>query len=123
MKQSSVAALLVLGLGASAPAYQGDPVLVSGHYRVDWEEQSFRACGRSERWWVSDPGDLMARYRDVVKDGDYGTVYATVRVELTEPGMYGHLGMYRRAAAVREVVEARAPRSGDCDGRRTIEAE
>lgn len=123
MKHVFVASLLLLGLGAGAPAPRTDPVLVSGHYRVDWEEQSFRACGRSERWWVSDPGDLLARYREVVKDGDYGTVYATVRVELTEPGMYGHLGMYRRAAAVREVVEAREPRDGDCDGRRATEAE
>jgi hypothetical protein len=123
MKHIAAVGIVLLGLGASAWTPGTDPVLVSGHYRVDWEEQSFRPCGRGERWWVSDPGDLMARYRDVVKEGDYGTVYATVRVDLTEPGMYGHLGMYRRAVAVREVVEAREPRDGDCDGRRAIRAE
>ena len=119
MKHPAPALLLLLSATASAPA--GDPVLVSGHYRVAWEEQSFTPCGARERWWVSDPGDLLARYRQVVTGGDYGTVYATVRLELTEPGMYGHLGMYPRAAAVREVLEAREPRDGDCR-RRTLEA-
>lgn len=120
--KSTAAAALLLAVAASGFAPAPATTLVSGHYRIDWEEQSFTPCGERERWWVSDPGPLARRFREVVPDGSYGTVYATVRVEVTDPGMYGHLGMYPRAAAVREVVEARAPAEADCR-RRTIEAE
>lgn len=113
------AALLPLPLlAAFAPG--PEPVIVSGHYTVGWEEQSLRVCGERGPWWVSNPGPAMARYRDLV-EGDYGTIYVTVKVEVTEPGMFGHLGMYRRAVAIQEVVEARAATRDDC--RRTSEAD
>ena len=98
-----------------------EPERYSGHYTVQWEEQSFQPCGSSEKWWVSDPGPLLPRYRELVK-GEYGTVYVTVRAEVTGRGQFGHLGMFPRAAAVREVVEARAATDGDCR-RRDVEVE
>ncbi|HYH82226.1 MAG TPA: hypothetical protein VEX86_20625 [Longimicrobium sp.] len=111
-----VSALAALGLvavtGALAPA--GEPRRVSGHYTVRWEEQSFTPCGGTEKWWMSDPGPLMSRYRELVKEGDYGTVYATVQAEVTGRGMFGHLGMFPRAMAVREVIDAREPGPNDC---------
>jgi|GEM_PF-1114459 len=109
----AVAAIL-LAVAASAATRGSTTVLVSGHYRIDWEEQSFTPCGGHERWWVSNPGPLARHYRRVVTDRNWGTVYATVRVDVTEPGMFGHMGIYPRAAAVREVVEARAPAERDC---------
>jgi hypothetical protein len=122
MNSRTAAAALLLAVVASGAAPVPGTTLVSGHYRIDWEEQSFTPCGGHERWWVSDPGPLARRYRDVVTDRSWGTVYATIRVDVTKPGMYGHMGMYPRAAAVREVVEARAPAERDCRAR-TIEAE
>ena len=119
MNKLRTAAALLLALGTSAASPRGETVLVTGHYRISWEEQSFTPCEGVERWWVSDPGPLMKRYREVVPDRNWGTVYATVRVELTDRGMYGHLGAYPRAAAVREVREARAPRQDDCRERVT----
>jgi len=118
MKKRSLAiaaAAGVLGLAAAAPG--GEPRQLTGHYTVRWEEQSFTACGGRERWWVSDAGPLMARYRELVKDGEYGTVFVTVRAEVTDRGMFGHMGMYPRAVAIREVVQAREPGQDDCRGR------
>jgi hypothetical protein len=58
----------------------------------------------------------MRRYRELVR-GDYGTVFVTVRAEVSERGRFGHLGMFPRAAAVREVVRASPAADGDCRGR------
>jgi hypothetical protein len=108
---------LTLLAGASAPA--GQPREIAGHYTVQWEEQSFQPCGSREKWWVSDPGPLMRRYRELVQGRSFGTVYVKVRAEVTEPGQYGHLGMFPRAMAVRELVDARAAGDDDCRERRT----
>ena len=105
---------VVAGLAARAP--QGEPRQLTGHYTVRWEEQSFTPCGGSERWWVSDPGPMMVRWRELVK-GDYGTAFVTVRAEVTDRGMFGHLGMFPRAIAIREVVRAREAGQDDCRGR------
>jgi hypothetical protein len=115
------AAPLLLVLPLAAAIGRDEPRVVSGHYTVGWEVQSFQPC-EGGRWWVADPGPLMAAYRDAV-EGAYGTVFATVRAEVSEPGRFGHLGMYRRAMAVRELVEARPPAEdgGDCGGRTTVE--
>ena len=109
------AALLPLPLVA-AVASRPEPVTLSGYYTVKWEEQSLRVCGERGPWWVSNAGPLLEPYRDLV-EGEYGTIYVTVRADVTEPGMFGHMGMYRRAVAIREVVEARAATRDDCRAR------
>lgn len=117
--------LLLLPVLASAAA---PPRLVSGYYTVGWEEQSFHPCDRpvsfTDRgvWWVSNPGPMMAAYSELV-EGDWGTVFVTVRAELTEPGQFGHLGAYSRAMAVVELVEARRPSENRDDCSRTAETE
>ena len=92
-----------------------EPRRLTGHYTVQWEEQSFQPCGSGEKWWVSDAGPLLPRYRELVK-GDYGTVFVTVRAEVTDRGSFGHLGMFPRAMAVREVVRAGTAGDADCRG-------
>ena len=113
--------LLLLALPLAAAFGRGEERVVSGYYTVGWEVQSFRPCDGG-RWWVADPGPLMAAYREAV-EGEYGTVFATVRADVSEPGHFGHLGMYRRAMAVRELVEARLPAEdgGDCRSRTPAE--
>ena len=108
--------LLVLGpllLAALAAAPPQETRVVSGLYTVRWEEQSLRPCGGG-RWWVADPGPLLRRYRELV-EREYGVIFVTVRVRLSGEGAFGHLGMYRRTVAVREVLDARLPAEGDCD--------
>jgi hypothetical protein len=114
MKHVALLAVAALCAGAAAWMPFREPRQISGWYRISWEEQSFTPCGGSERWWVADPGPLMARYRQVVTRGDWGTVYATVRAEVSDPGRFGHMGMYPRSIAIREVVAARAPGDSDC---------
>lgn len=110
-----VSALAAVALLAAATRGR-EPQRLTGHYTVQWEEQSFQPCGSSEKWWVADPGPLLPRYRELVK-GNYGTVFVTVRAEVTERGRFGHLGMFPRSAAVREVLRAAPAAEGDCQGR------
>jgi hypothetical protein len=105
------------------------PRVVSGYYTIGWEEQSFRACrtgplpiGDPGVWWVSDPGPMMGAYRDLV-EGDWGTIFVTVRADLTERGHFGHMGGYSRSMAVVELIDARRPseRRDDCSRTRDTE--
>lgn len=93
---------------SSAAAPQGDERVVSGYYTVGWEEQSFQPCGERAKWWVNNPGPMMRAYADLV-EGDWGTIFVTVRVDLTPEGNWGHLGGYRRGMAVTELLDARVP--------------
>jgi hypothetical protein len=96
--------------------------LVSGYYTVQWEEQSFQPCGARGKWWVSNPGPMLGAYRDLVED-EWGTIFVTVRVDLTDEGQFGHMGAYRRAMAVTELLDARrpAPERDDCSRVRETE--
>jgi hypothetical protein len=117
--------LLALPALASAAA---PPRLVSGYYTIGWEQQSFHPCDRpvsfTDRgaWWVSNPGPMMQAYRDLV-EGDWGTIFVTVRADLTDTGQFGHMGGYSRAMAVVELVDAREPSEKRDDCSRTAEAE
>lgn len=111
------------------PAPDAEERVVSGYYTVRWEEQSFRPCPRpgaasADRgpWWVSNPGPMMQAYGDLVGDG-WGTVFVTVRMDLSEPGRWGHLGGYSRSVAVVELLDARRPseKRDDCSRMRETE--
>lgn len=106
-----------------------DERVVSGYYTIGWEEQSFRACGggriiRRDRgpWWVSNPGPMMRSYRDLV-EGEWGTIFVTVRMDMTDVGHWGHLGRYSRSVAVVELLDARrpSPERDDCNRIRETE--
>jgi len=103
-------------------ASRGEERVVSGYYTQQWEEQSFQPCGVRGKWWVNNPGPMMTAYRDLV-EGDWGTIFVTVRVDLTDEGNWGHLGGYRRALAVTELIDARRPSPERDDCSRLHEAE
>lgn len=128
MRLRSILPVFLLPL-LSAPEPQPSERVFSGYYTVGWEEQSFRPCrggargmGESGAWWVSNPGPMMGAYRDLV-EGDWGTIFVTVRVDLTEPGRWGHLGGYSRSVAVVELIDARrpSPERDDCSRSRETE--
>jgi hypothetical protein len=102
--------------------------VVSGYYTVGWEEQSFKPCGGRSgvgdngMWWVSNPGPMMGAYRDLV-EGDWGTIFVTVRMDLSERGRWGHLGGYSRSVAVVELMDARRPSRERDDCSRVRETE
>jgi hypothetical protein len=126
MRLRSILPVLLLPL-LSASQPQGERV-VSGYYTVGWEEQSFKACGTRSGigdngvWWVSNPGPMMGAYRDLV-EGDWGTIFVTVRMDLSERGRWGHLGGYSRSVAVVELIDARRPsrERDDCSRLRETE--
>ena len=114
--------LPLLSLFSSSAASNANERVVSGYYTVAWEEQSFQACGEQGKWWVNNPGPMMGAYADLV-EGDWGTIFVTVRVDLTDEGRWGHLGGYRRGMAVTELLNARAPSPDRDDCSRVREAE
>ena len=114
--------LPLLLLLPSAAAMDPDDRIVSGYYTVGWEVQAFSPCGARGPWWVNDPGPMMRAYRDLV-EGEWGTIFVTVRAELTEEGRWGHMGGYRRGMAVRELIEARVPSKERDDCSRVRETE
>lgn len=114
--------LPLFSLFSSASAPNAGERVVSGYYTVGWEEQSFTPCGERGRWWVNNPGPMMRAYADLV-EGDWGTIFVTVRVDLTGEGNWGHLGGYRRAMAVTELLDARAPSAERDDCSRVRETE
>jgi hypothetical protein len=123
MRLRSLLLPLVSLIPVAGPAHAGERT-VSGYYTVGWEEQSFRPCGERGRWWVNNPGDIMRVWPDLVDDRNgWGTIFVTVRVDLTDEGNWGHLGGYRRAMAVTELIEARrpSPERDDCSRLRETE--
>jgi hypothetical protein len=114
--------LPLLSLFSSSAAPKPDERVVSGYYTIAWEEQSFRPCGEQGKWWVNNPGPMMRAYGDLV-EGDWGTIFVTVRVDLTTEGNWGHMGGYRRAIAVTELLDARVPSADRDDCSKVREAE
>ena len=119
--------VLLLSFLGAAPAPQER--VYSGYYTIGWEEQSFRPCTRGasaagERgpWWVSNPGPMSAAYAELVEPM-YGTIFVTVRMDLTSRGQWGHMGQYTRAVAVTELIDARLPSRERDDCTRTRDTE
>lgn len=114
--------LPLLSLFSASGTPDSEERVVSGYYTVAWEEQSFQPCGQRAKWWVNNPGPMMGAWADLV-EGDWGTIFVTVRVDLTTEGNWGHLGGYPRAMAVTELLDARAPSPDRDDCARVREAE
>jgi hypothetical protein len=121
MRLRSLLLPLLLLLPAAAPA-PGEERVVSGYYTVSWEQLSFSPCGGGGPWWVNNAGPMMRAHRDLV-EGDWGTIFATVRVDLTDEGRWGHMGNYRRGMAVLELIDARKPSRERDDCSRVRETE
>jgi hypothetical protein len=120
MRLRSLVPLLALPLLASARPQER---VVTGYYTVGWEVQSFTPCGGGGPWWVANPGPMGRAYRDLVET-EYGTIFVTVRADVSEPnGGFGHLGGYRRTMAVLEVRNAALPSPEDDDCSRQSDAE
>ena len=62
---------------------------------------------------MNDPGAL-ARHWPKHVDGNWGIVYARVRADVSREGRLGHMGLFPRAVAVREVLDVRPACEGDC---------
>jgi hypothetical protein len=74
-----------------------------GLYSAGFEEEAFRPCGLTERWWVTNPDSLRSRYADVGAS-PYEPVYSVIRGDTTQRMPAGHLGLYQRYVRVHEVI-------------------
>lgn len=107
--------LLFLPLLLSACARtvtDGAAVLYEGFYTWGFEANGFQPCGSTETWWVTE-GDLHTRY-EALGVGEYEPVYVELAGEVGPAGSYGHMGAHPREIAVKEVLEIRPARDGDC---------
>jgi hypothetical protein len=117
----TVLRVFIFGVGlaaASCSTSRGIPAgtrtVFRGHYESRFEVDSFRPCGRNERWWVRHETDELVR-AVTHPDGTFGgEVYAELEGTVTDRGTYGHLGAYDRELTVLKVVHVETPRKA-CD--------
>ena len=91
---------------------------VRGRFLTQWEVSSFQPTGTSKRWWVSflKPKDKAIK-RLIDRAGPPG-----VEIEFfgtpSDPGMYGHMGLYERELVVRRIREPASPKKAKAETER-----
>ena len=100
------------------------PLVIEGFYKAEFEVSSFVPCGCDEDpgygrgyWLSSDPQSGFGEaYHMSFPTSDYRTsgnvVYVQFEGTVSDYGVHGHLGMYRREVAVLELIEV--SRNGVC---------
>lgn len=119
-------ATATLSLALFAPLLTGcsssvdDPSTYEGLFSTGFEVVSFTECGASENWWlVTEIGSeaaaesLFTQYHQLTTEA-YQPVFVRLKGTPTEKGEYGHVGAYSREFFLSEVIEVRAPASGEC---------
>lgn len=97
-----------LGACAMSPAAR----TYTGVYAEGLETMTFQPDGQDETWAVAGGEGVYAlqaaAHHVTSPDGVRAPfrVRATIRGELSRPGRYGHLGLFRRQITITEVVEA-----------------
>lgn len=111
MRHALFALLITTVLGACAinPAER----TYTGIYAEGLETMTFQPDGREETWAVAGGdgvyGLQAAAPRAYPTEGGPRApfrVRATIRGEVSRPGRYGHLGLFRRQITITEVLEA-----------------
>ena len=87
----------------------------TGVYAEGLETMTFHADGQSEPWSVAGGAGVYALQAAVppIYSAEGGPrapfrVRATIRGEVSGPGRYGHLGLFRREISITDVVEVSA---------------
>lgn len=96
--------------------YAANKSIYSGFVEFGFESQSFRPCGGGPQWWLMGPAlpELSQRYQELA-GAHYQPLYAELQAVLSEPGNYGHMGVYEREMEVVEVVALDIQGPADCD--------
>jgi hypothetical protein len=110
---SALLAVAALSACATAPAGDSDMRRFSGVYVNGWEAQLFIEEGReneNDPYWVSMSEQARAAMEDVLPDvyepGEGVSVRTQFEGRLSPPGQYGHLGAFRRAVLIENVITA-----------------
>lgn len=95
---------------------------VRGRVSFGFEEAGFRPCGSDEQWWIVGSDDnineLQQKWNDLGLPW-YEHGYAEVKGERTSKGEYGHLGAYDRELDVKDILEVRLLKEGECQWPKT----
>jgi hypothetical protein len=67
-----------------------------GRYQVGFEVSSFQPEGMSERWWTTFSRALASQVEALTESARGTAVEVEFAGIVSEPGEYGHMGMYRR---------------------------
>jgi hypothetical protein len=104
----------LLYLVAACTSVGTDNRLYTGVYSEGMETMTFHADGEAQAWSVTGPavGALQNAAPARQNPWDGFRIRAIVKGELSQPGRYGHLGMYQREITITEVVLAPAPERG-----------
>jgi hypothetical protein len=76
---------------------------IRGRYSLGPEVSSFEPHGGSERWWTSFSDDIAPQAADLMEAARGSGVEVELWGDLSEPGEFGHMGLYARAFHVRAI--------------------
>lgn len=113
MKRLLMLGLMALVLVGCAGGGDEEDGVYEGFLAFGFETSSFVPCGAEENWWVI-PNQQTSDGYTAVSQQPYQAVFARLKGDVSEPGMYGHLGQYDHEFTVREVIEIRPAGTGDC---------
>ena len=78
-----------------------------GRFVARWEVSSFEPCGESERWWTSfEAADGPAAQR-LINNARPPGIDVELFGTVSEPGNYGHMGLYDREFRVQRIREVK----------------
>lgn len=82
---------------------------VRGRFRVGFEVSSFQPDGSLERWWTSFADKLGNKADRLLEAARKEPVEVEFSGRISEPGRYGHMGLYQRTfevTAIRETAQS-----------------
>ncbi len=121
-----VAAFLVLGVSGSSADLMNCPIVVcedeevaragingtfTGVYSLGFELSEFQPSGSECRWWLRGNIEPIWAATGSREEMESASVRIAVEGSVSEPGCYGHTGMYRRALTVTRIVSAQVQAS------------
>ena len=74
-----------------------------GRYDFTWEVSRFQPDGSAEWWWTSFTEHLTAEVHELQNVALGQPVEVQLLGDISEPGNYGHLGMYTREFMVQAI--------------------
>jgi hypothetical protein len=90
-----------------------------GHYSSGFEHSGFAPCD-GESWWTTFSGNMTSDAEgalgpDPQNEGAPSGIYMEIDGEISELGMWGHLGQYDRELVVTHMYYRQYPTTLDCE--------
>lgn len=76
---------------------------IRGRYSLGPEVSSFQPNGGIERWWTSFSDTIATEANELMDSARGAGIDIELSGDVSEPGAYGHLGLYARTFFVRSI--------------------